>query len=58
MTTADVIEAPLSRPVQEFPAICGHCGGPLVLLPGRVVRAYVHARHADWQAAPHTAEPL
>lgn len=57
-TTADVIAAPRNRQPVEFPVICGHCNGPLRLLAGRAVPVYVHARHAAWTAAPHTAFPV
>lgn len=58
MTTADVIKTPRSKQPAEFDVWCAHCAGPLVLLTGRAVPAYVHARHGDWQADPHTAVPL
>lgn len=57
-TTADVINTPRTRSATEFPVSCGVCFGPLVLLPGRLVPVYVHARHAGWAAWPHKGLPI
>ena len=55
------------RTKTEFPVRCGVCGGPLMQVTTDVVfdkprghrlPVWVHARHRDYEGAPHAAEPL
>ena len=62
-TTAQVINTPRNRPIQEFEHWCLGCGGPLRLhfhagTSGRLIPVWVHARHRDWQRDPHQANPV
>jgi hypothetical protein len=62
-STRAVLSAPLNRPIKEFPLACAVCRGPLHLTDhenpstGRMNAVLVHARHRDWLAFPHAAEP-
>jgi hypothetical protein len=51
----------------EFEADCAGCGGPLMKVstariferpPGPRLAVWVHARHRDWSARPHGAQPV